>query len=126
MDQFRGWQVDDGARNQMAPRPLCLLLVPSPLLSARVEGLFFHRSDQTVEHFVDRSPAGQLLHVVEPPLDIGIGRQVAADNGAERYERGAEIVGDGYLVAAEVLVFRSDAVVVEDSQPPFSVLLPAF
>ena len=38
-----------------------------------VERLLFHRSDQAVEHLVDRPPARQLLHVVEPTFDVRIG-----------------------------------------------------
>src|SRR5262245_44218562 len=38
---------------------------------------------EAVEHFVHRLPALELLHVVEPPGDVRIGREVVADQLAE-------------------------------------------
>ena len=48
-------------------RPLSLLNG-----SDRVERLLFHRGHQAVEYFIDRGPAWQLLHVVQPALHIGM------------------------------------------------------
>src|SRR5271155_2992495 len=88
-----------------------------------VERLLFHRLDEAIEHLVDLGPARQLLHVVEPALDIWIGREVAADDFAQRHQSGAEIVGDRDLVAAQILLLRPDPMVVEDLQPALGVLL---
>ena len=87
------------------------------------KGISFDLSDQAVEHLVDRAPVRQLLHIVEPALDVRISRQVAADDFAERDQSRAEIVRDGDLVAAQILVVWSDPVIVEDLQPPLGVLL---
>src|SRR5215470_3790672 len=55
---------------------------------------------QSVEFAVDVVPARQLLHVGEPTLDVGIGREIATYKLPERDDAGTEIVGDGDLVAA--------------------------
>src|SRR5512145_580846 len=49
---------------------------------------------KAVENLVDLVPRLQLLHVVESALDVGIGREVAADQIPDRHHSGAEIVGN--------------------------------
>ena len=62
--------------------------------------LLLHRLHQAVECFVHFVPVRQLLQAVEPALDVRIGREIDADDLAQRDEAGAEIIGDGDLVAA--------------------------
>src|SRR5579862_1326856 len=56
------------------------LMLSSLQGSDRVELLLLHRVDQAVEHFIDLRPARQLLHVVEPALDIRVSREIAAND----------------------------------------------
>src|SRR5262245_34044347 len=88
-----------------------------------VESLFLDRVTQAVEHLVDLRPALQLLYVVEPALDVRILAEVAADDLAQRHQACPEIVGDGDLVAGEILLVRADPMVVEQLQPALRALL---
>src|ERR1700692_1987239 len=94
----------------------------SRLLSDGVERLLLHRLDEAIENLIDLGPARQFLYIVEPALDVRIGREVAADDLAERDQRSTEIVGDSDLVAAQILLFRADPMVVEDLQPALGIL----
>jgi hypothetical protein len=78
---------------------------------------------EAVENLVDLVPRFQLLHVVEPAFDIGIGREVATDQLSDRHDCGAEIVGNGDFAAAKILIFGPDPVVVENLQPVLRTLL---
>src|SRR5215469_1807979 len=71
------------------------------------------RSHKAVENLVDLVPRFQPFHAVEPTLDIGIGREIAADQFSNRHDSRAEIVGNSKFIAAKILVFRPDPVVVE-------------
>src|SRR5215470_9411445 len=77
---------------------------------------------QSVEFAVDAVPARQLLHIGEPALDVGIGRKIATDELAERDDAGPEIVGDGDLVTAQILL-RADPMIVEQLEPVLGVVL---
>ena len=89
----------------------------------RHELLALHRLAQAVERLVDAAPARQLLHRVEPAPHVRVGRVVDADQLADRDDAGAEVVGDGELVAAKIRIFRPDPMLVEDLQPALGVLL---
>src|SRR5579862_3488665 len=80
-------------------------------------------SHEAIEHLVDLVPRLQLLNVVEPPLNVGVGGQVAIDQFSDRHEAGAEIVGNGKVIAAKILIFWPDPMVVENLQPIFGALL---
>ena len=121
--------VSDDAKTDDEGRKAVLLISPSvvrPLSVCRQmawNGCSFTDATRPWNTSLTGPPARQLLHVVEPALDIRIGREVAANDFAERHQSGAEIVGDRDLVAAQILVVRADPVVVEDFQPALGVLL---
>src|SRR6266511_2885133 len=87
----------------------------------RLDGL-----TQAVEVLVDLVPARQLLHVGEPAPYIGIGREIAADELAERDDPGAEIVRDGDLITAQILPVRPDPMVIEQLEPFLRIRLDCF
>src|SRR5690242_18929010 len=76
----------------------------------RDELLPLHGLAQAVEGLVDAAPARQLPHRVEPAPHVRIGRVVDTDELADRHDAGAEVVGDGELVAAKIRIFRTDPV----------------
>src|SRR6202035_1865396 len=80
-------------------------------------------SHEAAEHLIDLVPRLQLLHIAEPALDVGVSGEIAIDQFADRHDGGAEIVGDRQLVAAQILIFRPDPMVVENLQPVFGALL---
>src|SRR6185312_15490507 len=84
-----------------------------PCLSDGNEGLIFHRGGKAVHRLVDLGIARPALQRVEPARDVGIGLEAAADHFADLDDRAAEIIGDGDVVAAEVLLLAED-VFVED------------
>src|SRR5690348_17957524 len=86
------------------------------------EGLIFHRGGETMHGLVDLGIARPALQRVEPARDVGIGLEAAADDFADLDDRAAEIVGDGDVVAAEIL-FVAENVIVEDLQPALRIVL---
>jgi hypothetical protein len=56
-------------------------------------------------------------------LDVGISREVAVNQFADRHQTGAEIVGNREFVAAEILFVWPDPVVIENLQPFLGSLL---
>src|SRR5262245_41443180 len=95
-------------------------------LSIRKAGEFLSLigSNKAVEDFVDLVPRFQRLHRVEPARNIGVNREVATDQLADRDQGGAKIVRYGELIADEILPARPEPMVVEDLQPIFGALLP--
>jgi hypothetical protein len=89
----------------------------------RVELLVLDRLGEAIERLVDLGPARQALHVGEPALNVRIGREVAADDFAQRQQARPEVIRDGDPVAAQVGLVRAQPVVVQDLQPTLGPLL---
>jgi hypothetical protein len=107
---------------QAAPR----LLFPVEKRSDFLEFLSLGRADKAVKDLVDLFPMLELFHVAEPAGDIRIFAEIDVDHLAERNEARAEIIGDRDLIAEEILVVRSDPVVVQDLEPLFRIGLAPF
>src|SRR5688572_18006243 len=81
-----------------------------------------HRAGEAVEHLVHLVPGLEPLHALVPALQVRIRREVGADELGQADERGGEIVGDGDLVAGEILLL-ADQALVEDLHPGLGALL---
>src|SRR4051812_31431707 len=66
---------------------------------------------KAVEHFVDFAPALQLLHGVDPAVDVRILGEIATGQLAEREQTDPEIVSDGDRVTAQVVALTNDVIV---------------
>src|SRR6185312_11934114 len=91
--------------------------------SHRRPGLALGRGAEAVENLVHLLVVRLLLHVADPALNVGIALEIAMDELTNTHDCRAEIVRDGDLVTADILLVAGQPVIVQDLQPGLAAVL---